>query len=386
MESIMTQKIRVLIIDDSAVIRKILAEGLRTDPLVEVVGAAENGKVGLKMVEQHSPDLVTLDVEMPVMDGVQTMAELHKRYPRLPVIMVSTLTQRGAVTTLEALGCGATDYVTKPTNNATGASGMFEWLRSELLPKVRGIGRRGQSTGVPRPAVEKPAAVSQVVVNPVSKALVQQQTASPASRQNLFVVKNRVDAVVIGISTGGPNALFELLPKLPGNLPVPVFIVQHMPAIFTQQLAEKLNAVSVLSISEGKQREPVLPGHVYIAPGGQHMVVARDIGGQTLLKINEEAPENSCRPSVDVLFRSAGEVYGRNILAIVMTGMGNDGLKGCELIRKLGGYIAAQDEATSVVWGMPGYVVRAGLPDVVLPLDKISQHITKVVGYERAMF
>jgi len=351
-----------LVVDDAVVMRKIISEALSRDPAVEVVGVAASGRIALQKMTQVNPDIVTLDVEMDEMDGVATLRELRKIYPRLPVIMFSTLTSRGAATTLDALTAGATDYVTKPSNVGN-VGECIDRLQSELLPKIKTYCS----------AILSPAVASR----PVPKAGFVQPTriASPA-------------VVCIGTSTGGPNALAEVFKSFLPNFTLPVLIVQHMPPVFTAVLAERLTALGTVQCHEGAEGQIVEAGHAYIAPGGKHMEVRR-IGLKKVLHLQEEPPENSCRPAVDVLFRSAVAAYGANILAVVMTGMGQDGLRGCTLIREKGGQIIVQDKESSVVWGMPGAVAQAGLADKILPLDQISGEIirrtfasrTSVVSY-----
>lgn len=364
------RKIRVLIVDDAVVVRKMVGDVLAGDPALEVVGTAANGRIGLAKIPQVNPDLVTLDVEMPEMDGLQTLAALRKTYPRLPVIMFSTLTQRGAVATLDALSLGASDYVTKPANVGSVAAGM-QRIREDLIPKIKALcaGIAGfQPPPVP-PRIQQPEIHTSL--RPGSS--VGHATHSPG---------RRVDIVAIGVSTGGPNALAALMPQLPADFPVPIVIVQHMPPVFTQLLAERLAAKSTIHISEGTPGAVLQPGGATIAPGNFHMTVARE-ATRVCVRMNQDPPENSCRPAVDVLFRSVVEIYGAGTLAVILTGMGQDGLRGCEHVREAGGQIVVQDEASSVVWGMPGFVARAGLADKVLPLEQIWSELIRRVNEGR---
>lgn len=355
------QKLRVLIVDDSTVIRRLLSEALSSDPEIEVVGVAANGKIALSKLPQLKPDLMTLDIEMPEMDGLQTLTEVRKQYPKLPVIMFSTLTERGAQTTLEALSRGATDYVTKPSNvGSVGAA--IQSVQAELIPKIKVFCKRSSP-------------ITLTGNKPVMSVYKPQPTSLAARPQ-------RIDAVAIGTSTGGPNALSTVLPQLPADLPVPVLIVQHMPPVFTARLAERLNQLSAIEVIEATDRMVVEPGKAYLAPGNFHMTLRRQ-GTAMTIALNQEAPECSCRPAVDVLFRSVAQTYGSNLLSIVLTGMGQDGLKGCEFIRKAGGYVIAQDEPTSVVWGMPGAAARSGLAQQILPLEKIGLEISMMVRHNR---
>jgi two-component system, chemotaxis family, protein-glutamate methylesterase/glutaminase len=358
-------KIRVLVVDDSVVIRRMVGDVLSGEPDIEVAGTAADGRIALQKIEQVNPDILTLDVEMPVMDGLETLKQLRKTHRRLPVIMFSTLTERGASATIDALALGASDYVTKPANVGSAAAAL-EKIRTELIPKIR--------AHVLQSATSTPRHFSMATAQ---KAQVPSALAAPRS------VTSRVEIVAIGSSTGGPNALGDLVPLLPPNFPVPVVIVQHMPPIFTRFLADRLSSKSQIPVLEAINHQELLPGHAYIAPGDFHMMVERSKDG-VRIRTQQEQPENSCRPAVDVLFRSVAEVYRGDSLAVIMTGMGQDGLRGCGRVREAGGQILAQDEATSVIWGMPGYVANAGLADVILPLRLIAGEILRRVGVGRA--
>jgi len=344
-------KIRVLIVDDSVVIRKVVTDCLSSDPDIEVVGTASDGKIGLARITQLNPDLITLDIEMPNLDGLQTLAALRKTHPKLPVIMFSTLTERGGSATLDALSLGANDYVTKPANVGS-VSVAMQRIRDELIPKIKGLCRRPAAI-TSLPIIRKPAT-----------------TAMP--------LLGRVEILAIGVSTGGPNALAALMPGLAKNFPVPIVIVQHMPPLFTRLLAERIASVAGLPAHEGAAGALLRPGEVWVAPGGFHMEVEKATDG-IRLRTHEGPPENSCRPAVDVLFRSVAKVFGSRSLGVVLTGMGQDGLRGCENIREAGGQVLAQDEATSVVWGMPGAVSHAGLAHEVLPLHELAAAINRRV-------
>lgn len=347
-------KIRVLVVDDSVVIRRLVTDCLAGDPEIEVVGTAANGQIALAKIPQVNPDLVTLDVEMPVMDGLETVAAIRKTYTKLPVVMFSTLTERGGAATLDALSRGANDYVTKPANMGN-VTLSIERVRSELVPKIKSLCRPTEPAvrscpviRAPRPAVMSPSA-------------------------------QRVDVLAIGVSTGGPNALAAMLPGLTNKFPVPIVIVQHMPPLFTRLLAERLEAVTGMPAREGVADALLKPGEIWVAPGGHHMEVIRTADGARL-RLHEGPPENSCRPAVDVLFRSVAKAYASNVLSVVLTGMGQDGLIGCQHIREAGGQVLVQDEATSVVWGMPGAVKNAGLAHQVLPLGDIAAEINRRVA------
>jgi two-component system, chemotaxis family, protein-glutamate methylesterase/glutaminase len=344
--------IRVLIVDNSVVVRKLLSDALASSPDVQVAGTASNGAIALARIPQLNPDLITLDIEMPGLNGIDTLVEIRKLYPKLPVIMFSTLTEQGAVITLEALSRGASDYMTKPSNASSLASAM-EQLRDDLLAKVIALGRRSP-TGP---------------YTPLSTA-----------RRNS--VDRRIEILAIGTSTGGPNALAEVIPRLPKDFPIPTVIVQHMPPLFTRLLADRLRGQSKLDVREAESGKTVQAGQVWIARGDYHMTVNRK-GSGVGLSLNQEPPENSCRPAVDVLFRSVAQAYGANVLAVVMTGMGSDGARGAAHIREAGGEILVQDEASSVVWGMPGAVVSSQLADKICPLSEMSQEIVSRVHASR---
>ena len=351
------KRIRVLVVDDSVVVRRLVSDMLATDPEVEVVGTASNGRLALARLDQLNPDVVTMDVEMPEMDGLSTLRELRKTRPRLPVIMFSTLTERGAAATLDALALGANDYVTKPSGmSSTESAGR--WLLDQLLPRVKALGSRDAA---------KPARAAAAVPRPSATASVRPAAGS-----------QHVTAVTIGVSTGGPQALAKIMPDLPADFSVPILIVQHMPPLFTRLLADRLRNASRIRVCEAQPGMVVEPGVAYIAPGDWHMEVSRDRG--TVSLTTHQGPlENSCRPAADVLFRSVVETYGAGTLGVVLTGMGQDGLRGCERIIEAGGRVIAQDRETSVVWGMPGFVANANLAEKIVPLGEMAAEITRRV-------
>lgn len=355
------KKIRALVVDDAVVVRRMVSDVLAEDPAIEVVGTAANGRIGLQKITQVNPDIVTLDVEMPDMDGLQTLKAIRLTHPTLPVIMFSTLTARGAAETLDALSLGASDYVTKPANVGSVALAQ-QRIRDELIPKVKALCKHAEAAPT-APAIERPKAV----VVPI--ASVRPAAAAPRPAAN-------VEVVTIGVSTGGPNALAVLLPMLPKAFPVPIVLVQHMPPMFTKLLAERLDSQCNVHVVEAAGGETLEPGCVYIAPGNFHMVVQRK-GTSVVTALNQLPPENSCRPAVDPLFRSVSQVYGAHVLGVVLTGMGQDGLRGAEDIRAAGGQVLAQDEASSVVWGMPGSVAKANLADRILPLQQMAGELIR---------
>ena len=369
------RKIRVLVVDDSVVVRRLVSEVLTSDPAIELAGIAANGRIALAKLPQVNPDLVTLDVEMPELDGLQTLAELRKTHPQLPVIMFSTLTQRGAAASLDALALGANDYVTKPANVGSVTKGM-QRVREELIPKIKAL---CPHLAEPAPGpVAGPGARHGVGTKKAPSEALPFQIKTSLRTAPVSPFPQRIDVVVIGVSTGGPNALATLLPQFGADFCVPIVIVQHMPPMFTRLLADRLNQRAALHVQEGKMGESLQAGHIRIAPGDYHLLLNRR-GPQVQLKLNQDPPENSCRPAVDALFHSATQVYGAHILAVVLTGMGYDGLRGCEAIRGAGGQVIVQDQASSVVWGMPGFVAKAGLADAVLPLDHIGKEIQRRV-------
>lgn len=331
---------RVLVVDDSVVVRTVVSRALSAEPGIEVVGVARDGRTGVAKVGSLRPDLVILDLEMPEMDGFQALAEIHRDHPLLPVIVYSHLTTQSAAATLDALALGATDFALKPSADGIGLAEAS--VRSELLPLIRGL---VAPVDQPWAGVAPPPA--------------------PRRGRNLEVA-----VVVVAVSTGGPNALAAVTAGLPADLSVPVLVVQHMPPVFTRTLAERLDRAAAVSVVEGAAGDEVVAGRVYIAPGGRHMALSRR-EGQVVLNVHDGAPENSCRPAADVLFRSAVDVYGGGVLGVVMTGMGHDGLAGARAVRRAGGAVIVQDRASCAVPSMPGAVAGAGLADAVVPLEDL---------------
>jgi two-component system chemotaxis response regulator CheB len=347
------ERIRVFLVDDAAVVRRLVPAVLSRDPELEVIGTAADGRMALARIPQANPDVVILDLEMPEMDGLETLVALRQTHPRLPVIMFSRYTQRGVEATVHALTLGANDYVPKPGDGLD----LEHCVHELLIPKIKLFGRRSSPS---EPAPPTPAAPR-----------------GPSARPRR-VGRQRVEIVAIGASTGGPNALAELLPAFPEDWSMPTVIVQHMPADFTARLAERLSTKARLRVREGAEGEVLSAAQVWVAPGNYHMTVRR-VARIAQLALNQDLPVNSCRPSVDVLFQSVAEVYGSSALAVILTGMGEDGLRGCACIREAGGQVLAQDEASSVVWSMPGAVVRAGLADEVVPLGALGLQVVRRV-------
>ncbi|WP_110180309.1 protein-glutamate methylesterase/protein-glutamine glutaminase [Nocardioides solisilvae] len=345
--------ISVLVVDDSAAVRRIVTAALESDPGIAVVGQAVDGQHALELADELAPDAVVLDIEMPVLDGLAALRRLRAAHPRMPVIMFSTLTERGAVKTLEALSLGASDYVTKPTGTASLAESASE-IAGQLIPKITALVGTAQALQ----AVDQPLPPPRPVLAPGEAT--------------------RPEVMMVGCSTGGPDALAALLRDLPFNLRVPVVVVQHMPPVFTAMFASRLDRVSALTVTEAVDGEPLEAGHVYVAPGDRHLSVHRS-DDRVLTRIDAGPPENFCRPSVDVLFRSGAHVYGPGALGVVLTGMGHDGTAGCRAVQASGGTVVVQDRASSVVWGMPGAVVQAGLAHDVVALDKLAARLTELV-------
>jgi len=352
------ERIRVLVVDDSVVIRRLVTHALEQDPIIEVVGSASNGAIGLQRIPQLNPDVVTLDIEMPDMDGMEMLRRIRSTHPHLRVIMFSTLTERGAAITLEALTLGADDYVAKASNDGSLDHSMVR-LREEMIPKIKQFFRLPNLAGTPPRAA----------VGSVLSARAASPGAGVAPSRNL-----RPKVVVIGVSTGGPTALGQILPTLPADFMLPILVVQHMPPLFTRLLAERLNSTCKLPVKEASQGDVLEPGKILGAPGDFHMKLECN-GSSVCVNLDQSPRQNSCRPAVDALFASTAEIYGGAVLAVVLTGMGQDGLRGVEILKAQGATVLAQDEASSVVWGMPGAIVNAGLADFVLPLDEVVHEI-----------
>ncbi len=366
----MNKPTKVLIVDDSRIFRNIVAESLADSKDIEVVGSVWNGRKAMEFIRANPPDLVTLDVEMPTMDGLETLSAIRvfNRHLRqadptrrpIGVIMLSSLTVRGADITIEALEMGAFDFITKPQGQNLKAN--IESLKNQLLVKIRHFSRRNITPSIPqRPSLHVPRPVP---------------TPAPP-KPSSSVSAGRFRAVVIGVSTGGPRALAALLPPLCEQIEAPIFIVQHMPPKFTQSLAKSLDAKCRFTVIESRTEEIVRDQHVYIAPGGRHLLITRK-NNQIYTIVNDQAPEQGYRPSVDVLFRSAAAAYGGASIAIILTGMGSDGAKGAGILKRAGALVIIQDKETSVVWGMPGSAHASGNFDHVLPLDKIPEAVIAI--------
>jgi two-component system, chemotaxis family, protein-glutamate methylesterase/glutaminase len=363
--------LRVMVVDDTIVYRKIISDVIGEIHGVEVVGSAHNGKAALLKIKTLRPDLLTLDIEMPEMSGLELLERMRTDAPDVGAVMLSTLTHEGGAMTMRALELGAFDFIPKPQSGTMADNKIA--VKNALAPILQAFGRIRRSKRVP--VFQRPAAVQK----PVSPAT------HPSPAVKSAVKRSGSSSIIgIGISTGGPNALARLLPKLPGDIGVPVVIVQHMPPLFTQSLAKSLDNKCALEVHEAVNREPLRPNHIYIAPGGKQMkIVAGPDGCQRMIKITDDPPENSCKPSVDYLFRSIAELYVGRATGVIMTGMGSDGTAGLRLMKNNGAAVIAQDESSCVVFGMPKEPIRQGLVDVVAPLEDISHEIIKTLAYNR---
>jgi two-component system, chemotaxis family, protein-glutamate methylesterase/glutaminase len=345
---------RVMIVDDSVVMRRVITMALTGEPAIEVVGSAANGKEALELIDDLQPDLMTLDIEMPELDGLQTVTALRSRGHTIPVIMFSTLTSTSAQATLDALALGASDYVTKPSGTASLVQAI-DTVREQLLPKIR------QLAGAPVRALNNASAGADRAAHVIPHQI------------NIWPsADRRATALVIGASTGGPDAVATLVASLPERLQIPAFIVQHMPPVFTRLYAERLNRLSALNVREACEGDTPEPGTILVAPGDWHMAVA---GSPPTVTLCQSQKENAVRPAADVLFRSAAMAYSAGTVAVVLTGMGQDGLEGARAIKSAGGRVIVQDESSSVVWGMPGAIAGAGLADEVLPIPQLAEYI-----------
>lgn len=372
----MSGKLRVLIVDDTVIYRKILKDVVSTIDNTEVIGTAPNGDLALRKIEVDKPDLVLLDVEMPVKDGLETLVELKALYPEIGVIMVSGVNERQAAITMEALQKGAIDFVPKPIGNNINTN--IESLRSSLTPIISLFQTKKTiafvKQNVPVSTTARPIERKPIVTIPLAKKvdLVKPTTSTFAPNPK------RADVLVIGVSTGGPNALAKVIPEIPADLNVPILIVQHMPPTFTKSLANHLNVKSKIPVFEAEDGQLVEKNKVYIAPGGKHMIIKKD-STNSVIAITDTPPVNSCKPSVDVLFESVPSVYNANVLSVIMTGMGSDGMNGVKYLKNTGCYSITQTEDSCVVYGMPRAVDEAGLTDESVHLDNLSARIYSLI-------
>ena len=351
-------RIRVLVVDDSALMRQFISDILRSDPRIEVAGVARDGKDALAQIKALNPDIVTMDVEMPNMDGLQALEEIMKTNP-IPVIMVSTMTQEGAETTFKALALGCVDFIGKPSGS--------------ISLNIKDIGHE---------IIEKVIAASTARVKPRSSMLWSSPKIIPQSsdfrRMSPPVSTGRRDIVAIASSTGGPMALSELLPRLPKNFPVPIVITQHMPKEFTGSFAKRLNETSQIEVLEGFDGLKLKAGRAVIAPGGSHLIVKRR-NGEAMCGLSDAPPVLSVKPAANIMFLSVADEYGGNVLSVILTGMGRDGTDGAIALKRRGGYVIAESQKTCVVYGMPKSAVDAGIVDEVLPLGEIPDAMVRIV-------
>jgi two-component system chemotaxis response regulator CheB len=373
-------KVKVLVVDDSALVRSMLQEMLGADPEIEVVGTASDPYDAREKVKELHPDVLTLDVEMPKMDGVTFLKNLMRLHP-LPVVMVSTLTEKGADITFEALDLGAVDFVTKPKIDL---AHTFEDYAVEIRTKVKTAAKvsrwqlerhyaRYASNLKEKPIVlpsVRPAPSKSVAEKYSADVIVQKKSPSTTSR-----ISDKI--IALGASTGGTEAIKEVLMRLPANTPA-IVITQHIPATFSLPFAQRMDTVSEMTVVQAEDRQPILPGHVYIAPGDKHLLVEK-AGGGYICRLNDGPPVNRHKPSVDVMFRTVVQNVGKNAVGVLLTGMGADGAKGMKELQEIGVPTIAQDEKTSVVWGMPGEAVKLGAADHVLPLGKVPEKILELV-------
>jgi two-component system chemotaxis response regulator CheB len=369
--------IRVMLVDDSAVIRGLFTRTLEADREIEVVASVGDGRMAVNALKRHKIDVAVLDIEMPVMDGLTALPLLLEADPDLQVIMASTLTRKNAEVSLRAMRAGAKDYVTKPstTSELTSAAAF----KLELIAKIKALaGSRRSPRTLPLPASPSAASANLAPRAPGAPAPSPTSLLSPRASLVLRPIgRDMPDAIAIGSSTGGPQALFAVLGALRPELRQPILITQHMPATFTTILAEHIGRVTNRPTMEGRDGEVIQPGHIYIAPGDYHMVLEPGQGGK-VIRLLTTPPENYCRPSVDPMLRSMARIYGSRMMVVILTGMGRDGMLGASMVAEADGVVVAQDEATSVVWGMPGAVATAGLCNAVLPLGEIAPFVSRI--------
>lgn len=357
--------IRVMVVDDSAVVRGFVTRFIESDPGIRVVASASNGQFAVSSMGRGKFDVVVLDIEMPVMDGMTALPLILKADPDVQIIIASTQTKINAAITIKALQAGAVECLVKPTGREMAGSTAF---RDDLTRTVKTLGLVARRR---RGLIEKPAAA----------AIATTKSAPPPATQKKFhlrpeIIKITPDVIAIGSSTGGPQALMQFFSDLKGGVMQPIFVTQHMPAMFTSLLAEHIAKQSGLLCQEARDGEPVEGGHIYLAPGNFHMAI-KDQDGKKVIALNQDAQENFCRPAVDPMLRSIVNAYGKKVLAVIFTGMGSDGMKGCQQIVESGGTVLAQDEESSVVWGMPGAVAMAGICTQVLPLGELAKAVSE---------
>ncbi|MGB3212363.1 MAG: chemotaxis response regulator protein-glutamate methylesterase [Desulforhopalus sp.] len=372
------KNLRVLVVDDTIVYRKAVSDIIQEIPGVELAGVAHNGNIALSKIKTLKPDILTLDIEMPQMNGIELLMEIQKNRLDVGAIMLSTLTAEGSDMTMRALELGAFDFILKPqSKNQT--EGKRE-IRAALEPIFRAFARSKFSSSLINRKGRLPSSNASLRGTPAGRSAVVPTAPRPSLKRSTATRRGKSEIVTIGISTGGPNALNQMLPRLPGDLGVPVLIVQHMPPVFTKSLATSLDKKCLLTVKEAENGENILPNVVYIAPGGKQMKLLAGTDGQhRRIKITDDPPENSCKPSVDYLFRSVGDYYVGRTTAVIMTGMGSDGTKGLGVLKDKAAYIIGQDESSCIVYGMPKAPAELGYLDTVVPLSRIADEIVKSV-------
>lgn len=383
----MNTEIRVMLCDDSAIMRRLIKSSLQIEPRLKVVCEAKHGGDAVEKFPQAKPDVIIMDVEMPVLDGVEAVRELRRRGCKTPIIMFSSLTSRGAEASLDAIAAGATDFATKPVGSGHIAIAMKS-LQRDLIPKLVLWADKKQNSSFRQPQLlaKRPPTSASSTTPPRSATLPKNAAQSssrpcddsPTSPSNSLLDSRRVSMIAVGVSTGGPQALATMIGALPKPLPVPMVITQHMPPVFTGLLAQRLSAQCKCDVREAKDGEELVAGSILIAPGDFHLSVLRH-RAQVQAKLDQEAAVNSCRPSVDPLFFSVAKFFGKQALGIVLTGMGQDGADGAKRLRDAGGAVIVQDQESSVVWGMPGEVAKRGLADCVLPIDQIGIEVSRMI-------
>ena len=376
-------KLTAVVADDSFVFRRAIAEALAACPDVEVVASVANGRLAVQKVREHRPDLLTLDLEMPEMGGLEVLDALREAGESVGVIVVSSLTRRGGDLTMRALEKGAFDFIPKP--DTTSAAGSSEALRRELIPRVRSLATRLEVRTILRSGTEREATPPRPPAPPATaRTAAAADLGGVATRMGRLATASRPDLVLIGVSTGGPAALAQLLPAIPGDLGAAIAIVQHLPPIFTQSLAESLDGKCAIRVREAAHGDLLEPNTAYIAPGGKQMRLAAGSGGRPTVEITDDPPEHNCKPAADYLFRSAALHFPGRAMGVILTGMGSDGALGLRLLKRHGATVVAQSEATCVVYGMPKAAVEAGVVDAVLPLDAIAARIAATVRGTKA--
>ena len=364
----MMDTLKVLIVDDTIVYRKIVGDVLKEIPGIEIVGVANNGKIALSKIQTQKPDILTLDIEMPEVNGIEVLEQINQMESPPVAIMLSTLTQQGSEMTIKALELGAFDFIPKPDQGSMAEN--LEKVKQAIRPIIETLKKQKLTREKIRKKISKPSLLSKPAqTSPPLKSLHKRDKRTPS------------EIIGIGISTGGPNALSAMIPTLPANLKAPVLIVQHMPPLFTKSLANSLNKKSQLEVKEAQDGDSIEVGKIYIAPGGKQMkIIAGADGISRKLKITDDPPINSCKPSVDYLFMSIAQYYVGRATGVIMTGMGSDGTEGLKQMKNTGSLIIAQDEATCTVYGMPKKPIESGITDIIAPLNKIADEITKTVN------